>query len=307
MRYLIPIIVVVFTITGCVKYQQMTFQPADLSTSKRFEKNIKRYNVIVHKDGQIGTLENQEIVDNSIVGKARFTPKDSIVERPVTKESTLRHRKDVHLYMKPESNLELPESRGETKNVEIRFDEVKEIRAFTSNEDKIIGTVFIVLGAILLGFLLLILLFILIVTVIILSFLGSFSNKNNNNTNTGGGSNSGGSGGSNSGGSNSGGSNSGGSNSGGSNGSGGSGGSGSSGSSSGCYIATMAYGDYDHPQVMELRRFRDETLAQSKGGRKFIQLYYKYSPKLVEQTKGFTLLHRLIRGILNGLIRCLPK
>ena len=80
--------------------------------------------------------------------------------------------------MKPESNLELPESRGETKNVEIRFDEVKEIRAFTSNEDKIIGTVFIVLGAILLGFLLLILLFILIVTVIILSFfLQIASNK----------------------------------------------------------------------------------------------------------------------------------
>ena len=27
---------------------------------------------------------------------------------------------------------------------------------------------------------------------------------------------------------------------------------------SGCYIATMAYGDYDHPQVLVLRRFRDD-------------------------------------------------
>ena len=28
-------------------------------------------------------------------------------------------------------------------------------------------------------------------------------------------------------------------------------------SSSGCYIATMVYGDYDEPQVMVLRDFRD--------------------------------------------------
>ena len=27
----------------------------------------------------------------------------------------------------------------------------------------------------------------------------------------------------------------------------------------GCYIATMVYGDYNHPQVLVLRRFRDEN------------------------------------------------
>ncbi|MCB0541175.1 MAG: hypothetical protein KDE33_26950, partial [Bacteroidetes bacterium] len=59
----------------------------------------------------------------------------------------------------------------------------------------------------------------------------------------------------------------------------------SSSGSSGCYIATMAYGDYDHPQVMELRKFRDEFLNKSVLGRIFISLYYKYSPLLVQRLK----------------------
>ena len=46
----------------------------------------------------------------------------------------------------------------------------------------------------------------------------------------------------------------------------------------GCYIATMAYGDYDHPQVIRLRQFRDYTLAKSSIGRTFIKFYYKHSP-----------------------------
>ena len=53
--------------------------------------------------------------------------------------------------------------------------------------------------------------------------------------------------------------------------------------SGGCYIATMAYGDYDHPSVMELRGFRDTYLKKSSLGRSFIEIYYKYSPKAVSK------------------------
>ena len=48
----------------------------------------------------------------------------------------------------------------------------------------------------------------------------------------------------------------------------------SSSRSSGCYIATMAYGNYDHPQVMILRQFRDEVLSKSQFGKWFIKTYY---------------------------------
>jgi hypothetical protein len=74
-------------------------------------------------------------------------------------------------------------------------------------------------------------------------------------------------------------------------------------SSGGCYIATMAYGDYDHPQVLELRRFRDETLDNSFLGREFIKLYYWLSPKLVKILKGNIIINTLIRKILNQVIK----
>lgn len=73
-------------------------------------------------------------------------------------------------------------------------------------------------------------------------------------------------------------------------------------SNASCYIATMAYGSYDHPQVLQLRKFRDETLATSAYGRKFITGYYKASPKLVELLKGKPIINSAIRTLLNTFI-----
>lgn len=77
----------------------------------------------------------------------------------------------------------------------------------------------------------------------------------------------------------------------------------SSSGSSGCYIATMAYGDYDHPQVMELRKFRDEFLNKSVLGRIFIRLYYKYSPLLVQRLEDKPKTNDIIRTLLDQLIK----
>lgn len=49
-----------------------------------------------------------------------------------------------------------------------------------------------------------------------------------------------------------------------------------------CYIATSVYGSYDCPQVWTLRRFRDDSLAQTHAGRLFIRSYYAISPTLVK-------------------------
>jgi len=77
----------------------------------------------------------------------------------------------------------------------------------------------------------------------------------------------------------------------------------SSSGSSGCYIATMAYGNYDHPQVMVLREFRDDVLSKSRFGKWFIKTYYYYSPKMVEKMKNKKLLNALIRKGLNQFIK----
>ena len=74
-----------------------------------------------------------------------------------------------------------------------------------------------------------------------------------------------------------------------------------------CYIATMAYGDYEHPQVQILRHFRDLYLAQRNWGKWFINTYYKYSPKLVERLKNHTLINKFIRKSLDGFISCIKN
>lgn len=71
----------------------------------------------------------------------------------------------------------------------------------------------------------------------------------------------------------------------------------------GCYIATMAYGDHNHPQVMILRQFRDNVLAKSAFGKCFIKTYYHYSPKLVEKLKNSKLVNSIIRKTLNQIIK----
>ena len=52
--------------------------------------------------------------------------------------------------------------------------------------------------------------------------------------------------------------------------------------SGGCYVATAVYGSYDCPEVWTLRRFRDNTLANTVYGRAFIRTYYAISPTLVK-------------------------
>ena len=73
--------------------------------------------------------------------------------------------------------------------------------------------------------------------------------------------------------------------------------------SEGCYIATMAYGDYDHPQVLKLRKFRDETLNTTLIGKGFIKLYYMYSPKLVSKLNHHEKTNRFFQILLDKFIK----
>jgi len=74
-------------------------------------------------------------------------------------------------------------------------------------------------------------------------------------------------------------------------------------SSDGCYIATMVYGDYEHPQVLVLRSFRDDFLSHSLLGRSFIHFYYKYSPGWVKTLENNRLINQVIKRSLNQFIK----
>lgn len=67
----------------------------------------------------------------------------------------------------------------------------------------------------------------------------------------------------------------------------------------GCYIATAVYGSYDAPQVLTLRRYRDETLAKSVLGRWFIRVYYRLSPPIAKLLKKAKHINAFVRSILN--------
>ena len=57
---------------------------------------------------------------------------------------------------------------------------------------------------------------------------------------------------------------------------------------SGCFVATACLGNYDHPVVLDLRRFRDEFLQRKTWGRHFITWFYAKGPifakKIVKNT-----------------------
>ena len=74
-------------------------------------------------------------------------------------------------------------------------------------------------------------------------------------------------------------------------------------SNSGCYIATMVYGDYDHPKVMILRNFRDNFLDHYKLGKSFIKFYYRYSPVWVRMLEDNRFINKSIKNILNLVIK----
>lgn len=76
--------------------------------------------------------------------------------------------------------------------------------------------------------------------------------------------------------------------------------------STGCFIATACYGDYDAPEVLVLRKFRDDKLLNNKLGKALVSFYYHISPALadkISRSSGIKLLIRkwVLRPIVSFL------
>ena len=68
-----------------------------------------------------------------------------------------------------------------------------------------------------------------------------------------------------------------------------------------CFIATAAYGDYNHPQVKRLREFRDNYLMTNFLGRSFTKTYYRFSPRLADWLQSRPNPKKFVRFILDRL------
>lgn len=76
----------------------------------------------------------------------------------------------------------------------------------------------------------------------------------------------------------------------------------SGGSSTGCFIATAAYGSYLDPHVKILRDFRDNVLLQSSAGTAFVKFYYKHSPPIADYIAQHDFLRTVFRLLLTPVI-----
>jgi hypothetical protein len=73
-----------------------------------------------------------------------------------------------------------------------------------------------------------------------------------------------------------------------------------------CFVATVAFEDGNAPEIVELRRFRDEVLARYSVGQRFIRWYYRAGPGLSLLLGGGPIRRSLVRAMLRVLILCLP-
>jgi uncharacterized repeat protein (TIGR02543 family) len=67
---------------------------------------------------------------------------------------------------------------------------------------------------------------------------------------------------------------------------------------SGCFIATAAYGNPTAEQLDVLREFRDGVVLESAAGSQFVALYYRLSPSIADSISGNSFLRTLVRELL---------
>lgn len=74
-----------------------------------------------------------------------------------------------------------------------------------------------------------------------------------------------------------------------------------------CFVATAAYGNRMHPDVVALRHFRDRHLVRFHAGRAFVRTYWIVGPRLAKVTRPEQFHGRIARYVLSHLVVVLGR
>jgi hypothetical protein len=76
---------------------------------------------------------------------------------------------------------------------------------------------------------------------------------------------------------------------------------------SGCFIATVTYGDEDIVEVRFLRAFRDEVLSKSLVGRMLVWIYYHLGSYFARVVELLPFLRVFCRWTLDVIVQCIES
>ena len=72
---------------------------------------------------------------------------------------------------------------------------------------------------------------------------------------------------------------------------------------SGCFVATVCYGNYEAQEVLVLRKYRDNVLMKSLIGKLSVKLYYRISPPIAKLIDKSNTIKTFIRkNILDTIV-----
>jgi hypothetical protein len=74
-----------------------------------------------------------------------------------------------------------------------------------------------------------------------------------------------------------------------------------------CFVATAAYGDWQHPDVEFLRWYRDNVLIGTRAGRVFTRGYWVVGPLLAKLLAPHPRMRAAARGVLSRLVQALRR